>query len=131
MASIIYRTDRKTGYTYAYESYSYRDPVTKKPRTKQTYIGRVDPVTKEIRPKGENGKRNRVKLSVEVDKLKEQIVIEQEIAKKASKTIEKLKARIDLDDQFYAELKGMIARYERKNASGSELSESSETGGCV
>ena len=48
--------DPRTGYEYAYESVSYRDPVTKKPKSKRTYLGRVDPVTREILPKCHNGK---------------------------------------------------------------------------
>lgn len=61
MSCIIRITNKKTGYTYAYESVSYRDPVTKKPKSKRTYLGRVDPVTNEILPKAEKGKRNRQK----------------------------------------------------------------------
>ena len=49
--------------THAYTSESYRDPVTKKPRTHRTYLGRVDPVTGAIIPKGPPGSRNRSKLS--------------------------------------------------------------------
>ncbi|MBR1709126.1 MAG: hypothetical protein IJ719_09895 [Clostridia bacterium] len=33
---------------YAYESFSYRDPVSKMPKSKRTFLGRVDPVTKEF-----------------------------------------------------------------------------------
>ena len=62
MACIIYREDKKTGTKYAYRSESYRDPQTKKPKSKRTYLGRVDPVTNKIIPKGEAGKRNRSKL---------------------------------------------------------------------
>jgi len=49
--------------THAYTSESYRDPVTKKPRTHRTYLGRVDPVTGAIIPKGPPGSRKRSKLS--------------------------------------------------------------------
>lgn len=59
MPSIVYHTDSKTGNTYAYESKSYRDPETKKVKTKKTYLGRVDPATGDIIPKAEPGKRNR------------------------------------------------------------------------
>ena len=48
MSCIIYQTNKKTGIKYAYKSESYRDPVTKKPRSKRTYLGRVDPITDEI-----------------------------------------------------------------------------------
>lgn len=62
MACIVYRTNKETGVVYAYRSESYRDPVNKKPRNKRTYLGRVDPETKQIVPKAEAGKRNRSKL---------------------------------------------------------------------
>ncbi len=62
MASIVYRTNKETGTVYAYSSESYRDPVTKKPRNKRTYLGRIDPETQRIVPKAEKGKRNRSKL---------------------------------------------------------------------
>ena len=64
MASIVYRTDKKTGTVYALRSESYRDPVTKKPRNRKTYLGRVDPVTNMIIPKGEAGTRNTTKLGM-------------------------------------------------------------------
>ena len=63
MPCIIYQTNKKTGIKYAYESESYRDPVTKKPKSRRTYLGRVDPVTGEIIPKAESGKRNRASVS--------------------------------------------------------------------
>ena len=57
MATIVYQTNKNNGKVYAYRSESYRDPVTKKPRSRRTYLGRVDPSTKRIIPKGEKGKR--------------------------------------------------------------------------
>ena len=63
MSCIIYQTNKKTGIKYAYKSESYRDPVTKKPKSKRTYLGRVDPVTDEIIPKAESSKRNRASVS--------------------------------------------------------------------
>lgn len=59
MSSIIYITDKKTGNKYAYESFSFRDPETKKPRTRRVYLGRIDPETGELIPKAPKGKRNR------------------------------------------------------------------------
>jgi len=46
MASIVYQTNKKSGYMYAYHAVAYRDPVTKKPTSRRTFIGRVDPSTK-------------------------------------------------------------------------------------
>ena len=63
MSCIIYQTNKKTGIKYAYRSESYRDPVTKKPKSRRTYLGRVDPVTDEIIPKAEPCKRNRTSVS--------------------------------------------------------------------
>lgn len=63
MPCIIYQTNKKTGIKYAYKSESYRDPVTKKPKSRRTYLGRVDPATDEIIPKADSGKRNRASVS--------------------------------------------------------------------
>ena len=62
MAFMAYRTNKKTGVVYAYSVESYRDPTTKKPKSRRTYLGRVDPVTKLIVGKASDGKRNRSKL---------------------------------------------------------------------
>ena len=62
MASTVYRTNKKTGTVYAYSCESFRDPVTKKSKNRRTYLGRVDPVTQLIIPKGEPGTRNRSRL---------------------------------------------------------------------
>ena len=65
MACIVYRVDKKIGTKYAYRSESYRDPVTKMPKSRRTYLGRVDPETGAIVPKAQEGKRNRSKLGVD------------------------------------------------------------------
>ena len=59
MSCIVYITNKKNNTKYAYRSESYRDPVTKQPKSRRTYLGRVDPVTNEIIPKAGKGKRNR------------------------------------------------------------------------
>ena len=59
MSSIIYITNKKTGNKYAYESFSFRDPETKKPKTRRVYLGRIDPDTGVLIPKAPKGKRNR------------------------------------------------------------------------
>ncbi len=48
MACIVYQTDKKTGIKYAYKSESYWDAEKQQPRSKRTYLGRVDPDTGEI-----------------------------------------------------------------------------------
>ena len=62
MSYIVYRTNPHNGVVYAYQSESFRDPLTKQPKSRRTYLGRVDPETKLIVPKAEEGKRNRSKL---------------------------------------------------------------------
>lgn len=76
MSSIIYQTNKATGNVYAYEAVSYRDPVTKKPKSKRKYLGRVDPVTKMIIPKAEEGKRNRSKSAGDNRYLPDDILLE-------------------------------------------------------
>ena len=48
MAAIVYQTNRKTGITYAYESFAYWDREKQQSRARRKCIGRVDPGTKEI-----------------------------------------------------------------------------------
>ena len=58
MACVIIVKNKKSGNEYAYQSVSYRDPVTKKPRNKRTYLGRVDPISREIIPPKKEGRKN-------------------------------------------------------------------------
>ncbi len=104
MSCIIYQTNKKTGIKYAYKSESYRDPVTKKPRSKRTYLGRVDPITDEIIPKAETGKRNRAAISdtsipdnvrEELSDRNETIRILQEQVNTFETTLKSLKATIE------------------------------------
>jgi hypothetical protein len=53
----VHHYDKRSGITYVYESVSYRDKETKKPRSKRTLIGRIDPLTGEIVPTDGRGKR--------------------------------------------------------------------------
>ena len=48
--AIVKQKNKKTGLTYAYESHSYRDPITHQPKSKRRLIGRVDDATGEIIP---------------------------------------------------------------------------------
>ena len=48
--TIIFQTDKRSGITYAYDSIAHWDKDKKQSRAKRTLIGRVDPVTKEIKP---------------------------------------------------------------------------------
>ena len=51
MACIVYQVDKRSGIKYAYSSESYWDKEKKQPRSKRTFLGRVDPVTGDIIPK--------------------------------------------------------------------------------
>ena len=98
MATIVYQTNKKTGVVYAYRSESYRDPVTKKPRSRRTYLGRVDPTTKRIIPKGEKGKRNRSPVSIQEDTplpedIQEMIKQQQELILSLQKEVELLSSK--------------------------------------
>lgn len=48
--SIIKQLNKKTGITYVYESHSFRDKITKEPRSTRKLIGRIDDATGEIIP---------------------------------------------------------------------------------
>ena len=65
MAFLVYQTSKKTGTVYAYEAVSYRDPKTGRPKTRKTYLGRVDPISGRIIEKAAPGKRNRSKLGLQ------------------------------------------------------------------
>ena len=85
---------------YAYWNESYRDPITRKPTARRTYMGRVDPKTKEIIKKAENGRRNRSPIGEHQDKntadegtLQRISELEQKL-KEANETIAKLTKQI-------------------------------------
>src|SRR5690554_6776620 len=48
--AIIYQHDKRSGITYAYESYSYWDKEKKMTRAKRKLIGRLNKATGEIEP---------------------------------------------------------------------------------
>ncbi len=61
MAAIVYQKDKRSGITYAYESFSYWDKNKQQSRAKRTLIGRVDNETGEIVPTdGRGRKKNKV-----------------------------------------------------------------------
>ena len=55
MACVVYQVDKRTGIKYAYSSESYWDKDKKQPRSKRTFLGRVDPETGEIISKKTRG----------------------------------------------------------------------------
>ena len=58
MSCIVYRTNKKSGAIYAYRQESYRDPISRKPRNRRTYLGRFDPETNQIVEKAERGRKS-------------------------------------------------------------------------
>ena len=104
MSCIVYITNKKTNTKYAYRSESYRDPITKKPKSRRTYLGRVDPVTNEIIPKAEKGKRNRNLTGNDSTKNEEK-----QIASSKQVNITELKRQIEFLRIQQDELKSGIA----------------------
>ena len=109
MSCIVYQVDKKTGVKYAYESVSYWDKEKQQPRSKRTYIGKVDPETGEIIPKekkeshSDNKKDNSsaelIKLYEEIkardnqiSELKEELKGERKRAAELEETVRKVKA---------------------------------------
>lgn len=104
MSCIVYITNKKTNIKYAYRSESYRDPVTKQPKSHRTYLGRVDPVTNEIIPKAEKGKRNRIPLGKDASEAYEpQSVPSKQV------NISKLQQQLEYLRKQQDELKSMVA----------------------
>ena len=104
MYCIVYITNNKTNTKQAYRSESYRDPITKKPKSRRTYLGRVDPVTNEIIPKAEKGKRNRNLTGNDSTKTEEK-----QIASSKQVNITELKRQIEFLRMQQDELKSGIA----------------------
>jgi transposase len=68
MTSIIYRATGKPGEAYAYQSESFRDPVTGEVKTSQNYLGVADTTSKEIiRPKGKRKRANDINNNINKD----------------------------------------------------------------
>ena len=64
--AVIYQYDKRSGITYAYESYSFWDKEKKMTRAKRKLIGRVDKETGEIVPT--DGRNRNGKLKEPIDK---------------------------------------------------------------
>lgn len=59
MSSYVKHLDKRTGITYIYESESYWDKEKKQPRNRRKLIGKLDPVTGEIVPTGNRGRKKK------------------------------------------------------------------------
>lgn len=105
MGNISYQTNKNTGQVYAYDLEYYRDPTTGRRKSRRRYLGRVDPQTKEILPKGSGGRRNREKLPSEVG---------EEDQQELSKDVRELRAQV-------LELKGEVSRLTREKQKADQL----------
>lgn len=65
--AIIHQHDKRSGITYAYESFSYWDKEKKMTRAKRKLIGRVNPDTGEIIPTDGRGRKSKTKEVETVD----------------------------------------------------------------
>ncbi len=114
MASTVYRTNKKTGTVYAYSCESYRDPVTKKPKSRRTYLGRVDPATNLIIPKGEPGTRNRSKLGEKQEKgqsapeLSEVVLTQREEIETLKNEVESLRTKMESIQRKLGKMKTLM-----------------------
>ncbi len=95
-------TNKKSGITYVYESFSYWDKEKKQPRNKRKLIGKIDPETGEIVPtrgrskkisdEKNNNTSNDNDLLKECDSLKEELEVFKEKARAQEIEIKKLKS---------------------------------------
>ena len=106
MSCIVYITNKKTNTKYAYRSESYRDPETKQPKSRRTYLGRVDPDTNEIIPKAEKGKRNRNPIGIDASPVPVQF--SENVVPKKSINLDELQRQVELLQKQQDELKSKI-----------------------
>ena len=62
MSCLVRSFNKATGVCYVYESTSYRDPSSKKPRSHRRCIGKIDPSTGLIVPTGKRGRQKKQTL---------------------------------------------------------------------
>lgn len=107
MSSIVFQTDKKTGAKYAYESVSYWDKEKKQPRSKRKYIGRVDPETGEIIPKGSSMRNTPQKQNIGTDypDLREEL-------RKSNEEIASLKKKLSALSQKYERVVHTLSKIE-------------------
>ena len=77
MSSIVYWTDKRNGHVYAYSSESYWDKAKKAPRSKRTYLGRVDLETGDIIKGGRKAKAQAAEVrNKSVEEIEDDVVRE-------------------------------------------------------
>ena len=118
--AIVKQTNKRTGLTYAYESHSYRDPETHKPKSRRRLIGRVDDVTGEIIPT--RGRRRKSGLDADLDSTSETTAetVQVDILKEKDAIITELRQenrRLLREKEEFLALLGRIAEnYRRRSA---------------
>ena len=118
--AIVKQTNKRTGLTYAYESHSYRDPETHKPKSRRRLIGRVDDVTGEIIPT--RGRRRKSGLDADLDSTSETTAetVQVDILKEKDAIITQLRQenrRLLREKEEFLALLGRIAEnYRRRSA---------------
>lgn len=117
MSCIVYQKNKANGVIYAYESKSYRDPVTKKPRCKRTYLGRVDPVTNRIIPKAEEpGRRNRASSAGDSgfipEPIRDELRRQNELIRQLQSQVNELSRRDKESTELISKMKRLLASYD-------------------
>ena len=99
MSCIVYQTNKNTGTKYPYLSESYRDPKTGTPKSRRTYLGRVDPETGDIIGKAARGGRTTTRTGeAEPDELTElarELREARETLRRQAKRITELEAELE------------------------------------
>ena len=119
MACIVYQTDKRTGIKYAYSSESYWDKDKKQPRSKRTFLGKVDPVTGKIIPKKSKdkatpelqpdsyGSRN----DLEIETLKNELAAKNALINELNHEIQRLTIRYDTAMKAINKINGLISPF--------------------
>lgn len=95
--AIIHQYDKRSGITYAYESYSQWDKEKKMSRAKRKLIGRVNPDTGEITPTDGRCKKSKVEdekatdYKVLYEKLQKKCAAQESLINALNKEIQKAK----------------------------------------
>ena len=105
MASIVYWTNKKNGHVYAYSSESYWDKEKQSPRSRRTYLGRVNLETGEII----KGTR---KAQAQAKDIKEKSLqdVENDVIRDLRGQVEQLKEE---NSKLAAEVRKITAQYQR------------------
>jgi molecular chaperone GrpE (heat shock protein) len=111
MASIVYWKNKKNGYVYAYSSESYWDKEKQSPRSRRTYLGRVDPDTGEII----KGTRKA--------KAQEKVIKEKNIQDIENDVIRDLRGQVDHLREEISRLEGEVREYKSKYQRAGQLAQ--------